>query len=84
MGLQLTQFYQYRSFLIIQDLLYRFAIYIQILRSRMEEGSVVNPDSMWSLDAYPDPDSQSGSGLAIRIRIQEGENGPEKSHLLKC
>jgi hypothetical protein len=33
-----------------------------------------DPDSMWSLDPYPDSDSQSGSGSGSR----RAKNGPEK------
>jgi hypothetical protein len=45
--------------------------------SRSSFSSAVDPDSMGSLDPYPDSNSQSGSGLAIRIRIQEDKNDPQ-------
>jgi hypothetical protein len=40
-----------------------------------EYGSVADPDSVESLDPYPDPDSQSGSGSKRAKMAQKIENG---------
>jgi hypothetical protein len=43
-------------------------------------GSGLDPDSIRSVDLYPDPDSKfrSRSGFKIRIQIRKGKNYPKK------
>jgi hypothetical protein len=41
-------------------------------------GSVIDPDSIRSVDPDPDLYSECGSVFGIQIRIQEGKNDPQK------